>query len=130
MSAWTVSKKHIDLLVTLAAQEELLGGKTETEFGQILWDENYRSVNYRYSEQTPSPHYEFEPFDLTTIPVISQIKQVGCYDYQSCETDDYQSTPAGLFVETLETLLRAKLPDRPKEVSDHPGYDVAPWGID
>ena len=131
MSAWTVSKKHIDLLVTLAAQAELLGDKNETQVGQILWDENYRSVNERYNETNPAPRYSFKPFDLTTLSTIAQIKQVHCYVYQTCETDDYKTTQAIVLVEKIEALLSAgvHVPSG-KSVRSAPQYDAALWGID
>jgi hypothetical protein len=132
MSAWIVSKKHIDLLVTLAAQNEILGGKTETEFGQILWDENYRSVNYRYQETDNAPRYEYQAFDLNSLSVVAQIKQLACYGYQTCETEDYESTPSGIAIRTLEQILTLENPlhiPSGGSVRDLPGWDKAPWGI-
>ena len=133
MSAWTVSKKHIDLLVTLAAQLELTGGKTENEIGQILWDECYRSVNCRYDETNPAPKYEFKPFDLKSLSTIAQIKQVECYEYQTCETEDYDTTPAIILTNTIATILELEgnfhIPSD-GSIRDIPGWDEAPWGID
>lgn len=131
MSAWTVSKKHIDLLVTLAAQAELLGDNTETQLGQILWDENYRSVNCRYDENTPTPRYEFTPFNLSSLSTTAQIKQIKCYQYQTCETEDYDTTPSIILTDKLSKLLEAdvKIP-KGKGIRDTAEWDTAPWGVD
>jgi hypothetical protein len=132
MSAWIVSKKHIDLLVTLAAQYELMDGKTEQQFGQILWDENYRSVNSRYDDNESPRQYEFTPYPVETLSTIAQIKQARCYIYQTCETDDYAQTVAIMFAETLATILEQEgnfyIPSG-KSVRDLPGWESAPWGI-
>lgn len=130
MSAWTVSKKHIDLLVTLAAKAELLGKHTETQLGQILWDENYRSVNFRYNENNPAPRYEFSPFDLSNLSTVAQIKQIRCYQYQTCETEDYDTTPSFVLTEKLCKLLEKGVRiSKGKEIYDAPQWDSAPWGV-
>ena len=62
MSAFMVSDAHIDALVTFAVRHQVSyrvnGSRIDVtknnaeEIGQILVDENYRSLNARYSERT------------------------------------------------------------------------------
>ncbi len=63
--------------------------KETKRIGQALLAENYRSVNFRYNENTEVP--EFEPaeveFDEGTV-----LGCIDCYEYQSCEPDDWEET--------------------------------------
>jgi hypothetical protein len=59
MSAYIVSRKHIHYLVTAAAQYGLIRLREQDKTGQMLWDENIKSVQYRYHnepvEDLPGP---------------------------------------------------------------------------
>ena len=128
MSAWIVSKKHIDLLVT-ARVEYITDPVVPTEFGKMLWEENHRSVNIRYSEHTPTPDYQWQPIDLADYPPLCILKQIACYDYQTCESDDWNETEAYKAV----TALAEAVKNRNGLSDDYSGereYDNAPWGID
>lgn len=81
MSAWIVSKKHIDALVEHARQ---VSTQNPNEIGQMLWEQNHRSVNHRYGEKTTTPTYVFEPCDAA-LTVIDKLKLIDCYEHQSCE---------------------------------------------
>ena len=52
MSAWIVSKGHIDVLVNGLLQHGLISPKEIAQTGQLLWRENHLSVNDRYAETT------------------------------------------------------------------------------
>lgn len=131
MSAWIVSKKHIDVLISFAADHQITvehhGWKYDVALnpdrcGLELWAENHRSVNHRYQENTPCPEYHWTP-DLRDEWVT--LKTLNCYDYQACECDDYPTTWSAAFVKALQTYLEGL------QVSDdHPRYEAAPWGID
>lgn len=96
--------------------------KSLEKLGTILKEQNYRSVNARYNEQTECEPYSFSSIN-TDIPKVSNamasLKILDCYEYQSCETDDYTSTMAHEIVATFRKLLISKLN----------GYDDAPWGL-
>ncbi len=53
MSAWIVSQNHIRLLVEALHKYEVINGATQgittDTLGQMLWPENVKSVNHRYS---------------------------------------------------------------------------------
>jgi hypothetical protein len=142
MSAFIVSHEHIDALLTFAVTHRLryfVDGRPvdiaehATETGTVLLLENTRSVLHRYPDCTESTapgregetalNYTFQYFDaLDTLP---QHKLVGlilsgcsCFDYQSCETNDYESSVACQIIEAIRT----------EAIRMVPKYD-APWEI-
>ena len=143
MSAFVVSHDHIDALVSFAVSHRLryvandhcidITSDNATEVGRILLQENTRSVLARYPNETEDTApgrvgesvagYKFSPFaGLDTLP---QHKLVGlilsgcsCFDYQACETNDYEDSVACAIIEAIRTeAIRAV-----------PKYD-APWEI-
>ena len=133
MSAWIVSKAHIDVLIG-AALDEGYGGRfhwytadgkahelsreNANEVGAMLWAENHRSVNARYNESTPVPEYTFER--RGTVSPGGVAKAVNCYEYQSCEHDGWRGSAAFEFCAALTGEMARKLP----------GYEDAPWGFE
>jgi hypothetical protein len=140
MSAFIVADCHIDGLITFAidAKVSYWNGTTRisittqnaTEVGQILLDQNVRSVGYRYNdridaaEKNASASYAFSRFfGLPVAPLqkaITVLKSCPCFDYQACETDDYRTTLAHQIIDAIRGAAICALP----------GYDNAPWGLD
>lgn len=120
MSAYIVSDATIDALVTWAVGggPNRVTGDDPNKVGQMLVDQNHRSVNYRYREDGQPPRYSYRPYIKPLTPVAI-IKICNCYDYQACETDDYEKTPAGRMVDAI----------RSKAIRQLPGYEEAPWGL-
>lgn len=126
MSAFVVSKKHIDALVTAAvtrnAYIKIDGEWVEAQpqhanlIGQTLWNENYRSVNARYNESEKAPEYHWTQVNVSAVQVI---KAVHCLDYQSCETDDWNTTQAYQILKAIKNVASYMLP----------GYEEAQWEI-
>src|SRR5690348_7047317 len=122
MSAWIVSKAHVDVLVYAMARRELLEVTTD-QAGAILWGENYRSVNYRYRETAETPAYAFtEPPVSWTPDQLTKI--LGCYEYQACESRDWEETEAHRMCADLAASLEREGANR--ESAD---ADTAPWGV-
>ena len=164
MSAYVESKEHIDVLVALARQhsipygftwwehpltgEETLSGLNDIRrhltygddwdvVGQMLTNENVRSVSYRYdadpwaeepdgSPALPGPveAWYLVPYrwtnpqvDITPVEGLAAIKG---YEYQSCEHPGWHRSEAYSFCQSLREVLVSKLP----------GYDAAPWSWD
>lgn len=96
--------------------------------GQMLMDECVRSVSARYPDDAPGeqpgprPPYWLEPFrfdpQVKHPTAIEGLKLLDCYNYQSCETDDWRETQAYAFCLYLKDSLIGELA----------GYDAAPWG--
>jgi len=129
MSAFTVSDKHISALVNYPKndgyyywnnQPHYFNG-TRGAIGQILVNENYRSVNARYDEQAQAPEFEYDSSSRRgdIYSAVQIIKACQCYAYQACETDDWESTEAYAIIETIKAEAIHRLP----------GYDTADWEI-
>ena len=147
MSAYVVSKAHIDAIVTFAVGGTRRVGTvkrmaegaghskyvsssdyTPSQIGTALWAENHASVNYRYTETTPVPAYVFRPKchgstctkptrQLTPLDIIKLCQSL---KYQSCEHPAWDASFAKDFLNRVISAAIAALP----------GYDNALWGID
>lgn len=129
MSAWIVSKAHIDCLVQAMVVEGIVPLDKATVTGRELWRENHRSINYRYNERQRTPAYEFSgieaPLDDWTV-----FKQISCYGYQTCERPDWEKSRSYRLTEKLAAVILARLGVTRESVYDHPGWADGPWGID
>ena len=106
MSAFTLGGDHIDLLVTAAMRIAEWNPKyinvplTADTLGQDLLNENFASVNYRYSEQEEVPEYHWTPVaeietgDLKPEHLLQVFQAAHCYDYQSCEHPAWSDSKA------------------------------------
>jgi len=139
MSAWIVSKKHIDALVTWATDNNIvaihkgalhpISGDLD-DIGQSLWNENFKSVNYRYDEKRKTPQYKFVRNRVSDMVIF---KNIGCYDYQTCEHAGYKNSFAFAFVEAVMKKLDEKGYNHSRiEMITYLSnqYEKASWGID
>ncbi len=91
---------------------EYLNAENSAKVAKILMDENVRSVNTKYAEDTAS-NYEFEYLpQARKRPIGNIIGALECYEYQACETDDWHNTNAweiicGLRKHLLKTIAEA-----------------------
>lgn len=144
MSAFMTSKEHIDAILTtaLSYRDVAWTAKDSTQqfgyrhktldrdnvdaVGEMLSEEMYKSVSYRYDskEDLPGPISEWY-----TLPYKYQrgveltfgqlAKAIHCYRYQSCEHPEWDASEAYSFCDSLmDDILRML-----------PGYEDAPWGI-
>lgn len=116
MSAYVVGDKHINALVTWAADkrvyywDEAAGcsrhiAEYPQRTAQLLRNENVRSVNARYGEDEPAGVIAFrrELLPLPARKAAAQIVQAcRCYAYQTCETPDHRTTEAWIAMEAIE----------------------------
>lgn len=129
MSAFIVSGEHIAAIVgSQAAHDRWHSTFSVSDLltaAGILAAENARSVNTRYAhhnqpEDPPNvtgkriQHYIKNP--LTPVQLL---KAIQCLDYQSCETDDWNTTRAFNLLQTYQSRAIAALP----------GYEQAKWGL-
>ncbi|QRM32946.1 hypothetical protein [Microvirga sp. VF16] len=139
MSAFVVSAAHIDTIVSAAIDLELFAARTDhgtlervchetaIAFGKMLLAENVRSVVHRYrltGSAEASDYTELvETYEFRYRPCIRAgvaAKALDCFDYQSCETDTYETSLAYAFTCRMAKALNKHLN----------GYEAAPWGID
>lgn len=86
--------------------------------GQSLLEQNYKSVNYRYREETEVPKYRYKDIEVDAGIILGCIK---CYSYQACETDDFFES--GLY-SSLQGLKEVML----ERFIENAGHEI-PWGI-
>jgi hypothetical protein len=131
MSAWIVTQKHIDYMVTAAVAAEVIGSSDADATGRMLWRECLRSVAFRYPSDgdgdRPGPmgfrdadveRYQWQETAILTGGALA--KTVGCYDYQSCEHPEYSLSAAYRLVREL-----SRISGRDDGV-EYP--DDVPWG--
>jgi len=141
MSAFVVDKTHIDVLVRAAINRDYhselryyhdhswreVNHQTADTVGQMLWDENVRSVSYRY------PHDSLESlpgrvdspwltpylyrFNTPVATAVEVLKAITCFEYQSCEHPGWETSEAHSFCKYLKDHA----------INQLPGYDAAPW---
>lgn len=141
MSAWVVDKAHINAMIDAGLRvkyppmtwhhndkpHELTAGNA-SEVGQMLLDECVKSVSYRYEDskvtellgRTDAEYllpFEYRRFANPPSPV-EILKQIDCYEYQSCEHPEWESSESHSFCQALRHCTIDRLP----------GYDEAPWG--
>ncbi len=142
MSAFIVDLNHINYLIN-AALETGEGYRTfryyhdgqwhdveeasATDCGQMLLDENIRSVGHRYDSEDSVPeqlpgsldevyahdwnHYDgYQPGQV--------FKSIRCLNYQSCEHPSWEDSAAYAFLQALITATIDRVP----------GFESAEWG--
>jgi len=109
-----------------------------SQFGQLLWDENIRSVVFRYPGCAEFSHGEWKcgdipgPIDETFVyrhvrafgwtPAPGDLfRTIACYDYQTCEPGDYRETFAW---EAMHDLRVAYCRRVPGVMEKKPGHNL------
>lgn len=124
------------------------GLQVATVIGRILWQENLRSVAHRYPDDTPSSRpgpicddidaainsYELTVYhaNRAVFPDAREVlKLISELDYQSCETDDWKTTPAYRILQRIKDSAISDITEDtdtrhikryaldPKEFEDH-----------
>ena len=122
MSAYLVPDYHINALVSWAATRHgsnavsyyWAGSRRDVRanpkrIASVLYAENVRSVNARYSECDPAHGFVFKqvPNMLNPIDVIK-----GChgYSYQACEAEGWEDSEAFAIIQGIEQSAIRSLP--------------------
>ena len=129
MSAFVCSFNHINAIVNFAADHIEYGKKIKnkkilTDIGQTLWDENYKSVNSLYSEETVKEYWEDNntyKFVKSENPLnaVQIIKLVISLRYQSNEHSEWKESDAKKLCERITSAAIELLE----------GYEEAKWAI-
>lgn len=98
------------------------GAEFATAIARLLYWENVRSVGCRYANDTcecDPPAVDFYDIEQASgIPAVDVLKMAQCLEYQSCESDDWESTLAYGVLQRLRSAA----------ISSLPGYESAAWG--
>ena len=140
MSAFVVSKSHINAIIMAGMavrykplswyhgdERFVLTDETADRVGQMLLDECVRSVSYRYDDTGIASlpgrtnaewlmPFQCHPTCNNPTP-LQALKLIGCYEYQSCEHPEWETSEARSFCEALRTHTICRLP----------GYEEALW---
>jgi hypothetical protein len=118
MSAYIVSHDVIDVLVTFAIDNRIsyrvenidcvCEPADATKLGKLLMRECERSVQYRYPHDSNADlpgtigerarNYVFMRAEWSN-DLVREL--CGCYDYQACETDDYEQSVAFRIIKAI-----------------------------
>lgn len=138
MSAWIVSKAHIDTLVQALIAEGIIAMGEATETGRMLWHENHLSIQARYGDEPNTPEYVFEGIEAPLEEFVV-LNAIGCYDYQTCEHGGWPDSRAyelasdnGLLAAVLLDRLGmnwAAVSEASRAWEKATGREI-PWGID
>lgn len=102
---------------------------TALEVAQLLWNENIKSIHGRYPDTVESREYpgadddyEIRPGDVKNlwdeIDPVQLLKSIHCYEYQSCEHDEWKTSEARAIMRALES----------EAIQALTGYSEAEWG--
>ena len=133
MSAWLVSKGHIDVLVQAALVEGLLPNYAQTpdDLGKLLWLENHLSLEARYGDDVPDDiEYTFRGVEAP-LGDAHLSAAIHCYNYQSCEHDAWWEDACAAHKLTNELLERVLNRNSGKDPwSSHEMMSGTKWGYD
>lgn len=130
MSAYIVSPTDITLLVNALHHYGVVQDHQPTTLGQLLWEENVRSVNTRYDDNEACETYCHLSNTIAGLDEPAFVlKQVRHYRYQSCEHDTWEESEAYYLMHLLEQALCRILKQDPEAVVKTSAYDNAPWGL-
>ena len=111
-------------------EDGVLRERIASAYANILYDENVRSVRYRYPDdkwdELPGPVKKPLRIVVTKADMarfrdpgpVQVLKACDCLEYQSCETEDYRDSNAF----KLLTAIRGAA------ITYLSGYDQAEWG--
>jgi hypothetical protein len=137
MSAFMVGREHIWAIVDAWRKSQEHGWNSAPKFetlaekGQMLWDENRSSVQYRYPDcegnNLPGPvgcdfDYGTHEIDMgkPNYSPVEILKACHCLEYQSCEHPHWEESEARFFLVNIREAQERLMP----------GYEEAPWGIE
>ena len=135
MSAFVVSKNHIEYMLSFFMNDsdrklsvyheqnwlyfDLIEQEHFQKAADILYAQNIRSYNFRYKDTVESGIIEWKRNWYPDQSPVKVIKACDCYDYQSTETADYETTLACKIIHSIRrnAILRLE------------GYKEAQWRI-
>jgi hypothetical protein len=129
MSAWIVTPNHITQMVAGAIRLGVIDKYDAQATGRMLTRANVKSIRARYGQDDPGAKAvkTWNWYGMPARPLLSDAslcKQVRCYDYQTCEYGEYETSPARRFVKKMELALSQAGVDM-----DSQEYRDAPWGV-
>lgn len=150
MSAYIVDMEHINVLtdyLTRVEQHSALQWKTNADvdepgvtesygirlrhgqrayaqqIGQMLVDQNYLSVNYRYNEETKAPTYAYHTPQHTNWSPEEILLAIEGYEYQASEHPSWGTSEAHYALEALRSRMINILP----KMNEAETWNITPY---
>ena len=128
MSAFVVSEYHIAVLAEYAVNRGCVPhGLPDTAegLGKAMWEENVKSVVYRYPSESAETYGEYRHprgvvFQFSRYSPVEIIKAAQCLEYQSCEHPTWEKSPVYRLLKWIMS----------EAIRSLPGYEQAPWGLE
>lgn len=132
MSAYICNPEHFAALASFAVQHRSCVWTKEDPrdsartIAEELAKENIRSVNARYNEgdnceeivKKAGDYAEKFFFRAPKLTAMDVLKMCSCYEYQSCETDDWKDTMASRQIEWIKSAAIRSLPGYESAIRD------------
>ncbi len=113
MSAFIVSDRHLDAIVSVAERKGLnptrLGLTSYQDLRNLLEDANYASVNFRYNGTDRPEYKEYQRIDDYAQEPLQNLKLIQCFDYQACEVNDWIGSKAWIALALITDRLVSDL---------------------
>jgi hypothetical protein len=121
VSAFVVDRSTIDHLVSALIASAIVKEAEADQVGRILWAENHKSVNARYSDKTRAPKYAHSEHPTDSAAAI--LKAADCFEYQACEHPGWRLSAARAWLVALRATI-----GHVTELRKSPAYQAAAWG--
>lgn len=121
MSAYIVSDQTIAAIVYAMQRAEFanslegISARTRPQkVGQMLLDQNYKSVNWRYGENDAPRQFKYAQSSPILAPAYDftfgeMYGSICCYMYQACETPDWLQSEIYFTMQSLKDDLTEKM---------------------
>ena len=107
MSAFLVSDKTVNIIVSGAIKAGMIPKRGGTVLGKKLLRANIKSLRARYGESNYEPtHYKFKKVSKIDAQIVYSVQ---CLEYQSCEYSGYQNSDARKLALTIGEYYANKL---------------------
>jgi len=132
MSAFMVSDKTLKILAMEISKRSSVpleitreeGLKKVNDILHALWNENVKSLKYRYDDRHSDMYGECPTLTISELmkyepkPTGALAKYLACYEYQSCEHPSWEESSVHRMCRWFAGSLLKTLP----------GYEEAEWG--
>ncbi len=126
MSAWLCSEEHIYEMAHYYVTHVAVTTMSAEQIAKLLYKENVASLVARYGDDEEDMPMKLLPqYQPIVTDPMHIAKLIGCYEYQSCETDTWEDSIAYDICQRMLAELNL-----PKEYWTRSEYDRAPWGFE
>ena len=117
MSCYIVSDETISVIAK-ALVELVFTNLRCQPIGEWLLEQNVKSFCYRYDEKMPMPKFKYQDIEADEGTLLGCIE---CYEYQSCNTEDYETSEIHRWLTRLKDKML-------KRLIEQKGQEIR-WGI-